>query len=431
MPPPPESEPPPPLGYSADGDLPGSGEPGDDLELRISTLGARLRASLEECLRGVPDAPRRPQLLADRIGVEKVLTSRLLRALDSHDPIAVVRHCPGPPPLRRVIEGARRAGAPATALDAAAAAVDDFEHLLRVEIGDRGYLDTILAGWLPEARGEFELRSKQTASRALAQLLGASAELLFSTVLVHPSADGEHLDLVWLIGVYGLRRLRPGAAVRFTTRRVAGGDRPRSPLTLEGTAAEALELEGLRLDQFCQAPPAPLAVQAVGEVMHYHLAGRGFGPRSAVDLVLAEVNRAEIPAAVPAGSGRRGYFFAEVTPPTRLLVFDVLVHEQAYPGREPELGLYDTSFEGVADVNRRERDVSRLPLHEKVQPLGRGLDSFASSEVPNHGPLLRHVFARTGFDAQHFRGYRVRIDYPVYGSQVTLSFAAPERSPAP
>src|SRR4029453_10828861 len=100
-----------------------------------------------------------------------------------------------------------------------------------------------------------------------------------ATAMLYPSADGEHLDVVWVSGLLGLHRLRPGAAVKFATRRLAGGDQPRKPMTLDGHSVD--DLEGVRLDEYCSSPPPRLNIQRAGEVVHYTLAGDAFGPRSA------------------------------------------------------------------------------------------------------------------------------------------------------
>jgi len=134
---------------------------------------------------------------------------------------------------------------------------------------------------------------------------------------------------------------------------------------------------------------------------------------------------------VPPELGRRGYVFSEISTPARGLVFDVLVHTEVYPGAEPELAIYDTALNGVADVNDRSRDVDRLDLLEMITHLGTGPARLRAAGAPRYADLLRHVFARTGWDASRFRGYRVRIDYPLYGSQVALSFAPPAPPPAP
>lgn len=400
-------------------------DPGGGLEERVHALGRSLRQSLERLVTEVPGGPQGPQRLATALGLDKVLASRLLKALRSPDPLAVVHRLPGPEPLRRALRAARKVGASQDAVREASASIEAFDAFIREEAGDRSSLDAILSAWLPEARREFELRRKQAAFKALSQLKGAYAELDHSAVFLAPAADGRHLDVVWLIGMADLQRLRPGVVVKFDTRRLIAGGRPRRPTTLDGKEIEGLD-PALRLDEFCDGPPAPLEARPVGDVVHYTLGDAGFGPRSGVDILFAEVNRAEIPRRVPHGSGRRGYVFADVKVPAKRLYLDVFVHREVYPASEPELVLYDTTIDGVADVNDPIRDIDRLDQDETIRPLGVGV---AKADIPAFSrriELLEHALRKLGWDAQDFRGYRVEIDYPIYGSQIVVAFEAPE-----
>ena len=402
---------------------PGHRPPGEGLEQRVAATGARLREALAALVAGVPGEPQGPQRLATVLGLDKVLASRLLKALRSSDPLTVVHRAPGPEPMRRVARAARRVGVAAERVEAATAAIDEFDQLIRREAGDRSGFDAMLSAWLPEARREFELRRKQAAFKALSQLKGACGEIDHSAVFLSPADDPARLDVVWLIGVAGLRRLRPGVVVKFDTRRLDDGPAPRRPTDLEGQEIQGHER--VRLDQFCDAPPAPLEARPYGAVVHYTLGEVGFGPRSAVDILFAEVNRREMARYVPAGSGRRGYVFADVKVPVKKLYLDVFVHRDVYPGSEPELTLYDTAIDGVASVNDRSRDIDRLDLHETVLPLGQGVAKADIPDVPRWIPALEHVLDRLAWRADDFRGYRVCIEYPLYGSQVVLAFSAP------
>ncbi len=390
------------------------------LETRIAGLGESLAARVARLIAAVPGNPQGPVNLARAIGVDKVLASRVLRAASNKDPIAVLQMMPGPEPLRRLAIAAGRKGVSSELVEELQEAVDQFDELIRNEAGDRSALDAILSAWLPEARAEFELRRKQAAFRAMSQLKGQAAETFLSSVFMHPSSDGDHIDIVWLIGLLGMQRLRPGIVVKFATRRVSGEKAPRKPCTLDGVSVEGLD--GLRLDQFCSTPATKLQVHPVNEVVHYTLAQDGFGPHSAADLVFAEVNFAEIPRYVPAEKKRKRHVFAEITTPSRLLVFDALVHEDVFGGADPSLHIYDTAFEGIADVNDPSRDIDRMDLVESIQPLGRGIGKYRVSEVPWYSDLLKLVCTKLNWDGERFRAFRCRIDYPIYGSQVAMAF---------
>ncbi len=395
---------------------------GAHLEGRITDLGRELGERLSKVLAGLPDRAQGPQALAKALGLDKVLTSRLLKATRNRDALAVAYHVPGTEPLRRFLRAARRNGVPAEDVAAADDAVGRFAAFVRQEVGDRSALDALISAWLPEARREFELRRKQAAYKAMSQLKGASADLRIGTAVLHPSRDGERLDLVWVFGMFGLTRLRPGSRVTLSTRRMGPDAKGRRPTSLAGEAVE--ELVGLRLDQFCDAP-APLEVHHYDDEVHYALGESGFGPHSAVDIVLAEANVAELPRYMPPEIGRKAYFFSSVSTPSKALHLDVLLHDDVYPGAEPELRIYDMGFDGAADPNDRRRDKDRLELAEEVQRLGRGASGFRSAGIPRYADLVRHVFDAMGWEGERFRGFRCRVDYPIYGSQYVLAFDPP------
>jgi hypothetical protein len=249
-------------------------------------------------------------------------------------------------------------------------------------------------------------------------------DINLATVVLNPSQDGQHIDVVWINGLIGLHRVRPGVGVKISTRRMTKESQERRPMSLGGDSVE--HMDGLQLREFCSEPMPRLKVQQAGEVVHYMLDEDGFGPSAGVDVVFAEANIAELPRFIPRGSNRKSYFFAEVVTPARLLHFDILVHEDLYPGQEPQLRLYDTSFEGVANPNNPSRDMDQLDLLESLDSLGTGISRFRSMDVPRYAELVRHAFERMRFDGARFRGHRCRIDYPVYGSQVTGIFKAQE-----
>ncbi len=396
-----------------------------DLEVHIAQTGDRLLAGLSSVVDSLR-APTGPQALATELGIDKVLASRVLKAIQSPDPMSVVHRAPGPEPLRRVLKASAKRGVPPELIANAEAAVDRFEALIRDRIGDRSALEAIVSAWAPDARREFELRRKQTAFRAMSQLKGVQASVNLASVFLHPSPGDERLDVVWITGLLGLQRIRPGAAVKFATRRMNGsadGDRDRRPLDLGGTPVS--DYRGLQLERFCSTPTPPLEVHHVGEVVHYTLGDTGFGPRSEVDIVFGEANIAELDRYIePGEAGKKAYVFAEVLTPSRTLQLDLFVHRDLYPDQHPSLLIYDTASEGVANINDRSRDIDRLDLMESIESLGQGIARCRSSDVPRYGDLLGEVCERLGWDGGSFRAFRCRIDYPLYGSQVAMALNA-------
>lgn len=394
-------------------------------EDRVTALGRSLSGSLTRLLDAAPGRPQGPVQLARALGVDKVLASRVIRAAGSRDPVSALRFMPGPAPLRRLAEAAGSRGVPSALVSELQHAVDGFEDLIRTEAGDRSGLDAMLASWLPEARGEFELRRKQSVFRAMSQLLGKCADTELAVAIFHPTHDGKRITVVWVTGFLGLQRLRPEVSVRFASRRVgalAAGETPRTLLSLDGKPAAGIE--DLCLPQYCTSPMPRLESRRVDDVVHYVLAEPAYGPRSRLDLVYAELTPAELPRFVERKPGRKRHVFAEVSVPAERLEFDVLIHRDLLGATAPELHIYDTAFEGIASVNDRSRDMDRLELHETLQPMGAGLGRLRLASAPWNVELLDGICRTQGWDSQSLHAFRTSVDYPLYGSQVTVAWDA-------
>jgi len=395
------------------------------LEQKITRIGNDLSRTIGTVVTEVDETG--PVALARRLGLDKVLTSRVLRALRNKDAMAVINLSPGPEPLRRLLRAAARAGVGAELIAEAEQAVEAFDTLIRRDVGGRSALDSIISAWLPEARADFELRRKKAAFKAMSQLKGVMARSHILTFMLAPSEDGVSIDYVWLFGLTGLQRLRPGAPVHFASTRVSKQKvPPREALSLDGHPLDRTD-QGL-LEPFCSAPTPQLNVSGVGDTVHYALPDHGFGPESAIDIVCANLNRKARKRYDRSGHNRRTSYYAQIRTPVQTLHFDVLVHEDVYAGADPALTIYDTSVDGTADINDPARDVDRYDLLESVQNLGVGINRFRNTDLPMYARLISHVCSKTGWDGGRFRGYRCRIECPVYGSQVVLAFDVPEQA---
>lgn len=388
-----------------------------ELERRIGQVGLDLAGAIRRVVDSVPGAPLRPQELARVLGVNKDLSSRVLTAASKKDALAAAHYMPGPEPLRQLLKAASRKGVAADLIRAAEEAIADFERLIRSTGGDRAGLDAIIGAWLPDARERFETGAKQTMFRGAASLKGVMAETSLVSFLVHPNATKpDRADLLMFGAIVGLRRLRPGAVLRFTT---LTNNRP------EATQHELNErVRGILLDEFCSPSPARVEARQEGPRVHYVLQGDDVGPTSAADLFMAEFHPDQH-ARTQTDAARRAWLSGLADQPVRTQIVDVLLHRDVWPGSDPELRIYDTVINGIVRGADKHREIDRLDLAESVQSLGQGLARFRASEIPNYVEALRTVCARRGWNGNDFRGYRCRIDYPFYGSQVCMLFELP------
>ena len=93
------------------------------LDARIMGVGRDLAQAFGGVLEAIPGSPHRPQWLARTLGVNTVLTSRILKMARQEDPLAVAYLVPGPEPLRRVLRAAERKRVDAGLIGRARAAV--------------------------------------------------------------------------------------------------------------------------------------------------------------------------------------------------------------------------------------------------------------------------------------------------------------------
>ena len=391
-----------------------------DLTTTILGIGRELAASLARVLDELPAGHAGPQRLATEMGLDKAFTSRLLRAARHSHPGGTLHHLPGPAPLRRFLRNARRSGVTQPTLVLAENAVGEFARLLEEVMGDRGALAAVLAAWIPEARREFFARRKQAAFRAMSELRGAACDAVTASVFLSPGSSGR-IDVLWLEGLWGLRKLRPGVAVKLTSRRLSGEAHERRPTTLEGEPL-ADAARGY-LTEFTTLEPDALTVRVAGDRVDYLIKSDEYGPRSSADLVWAETLVDEMPLQPP--TNRQAYAFADVCVPSRTLVFDAFLHEELLGTGEPELAIYDTSFAGAVDPNDPSRACDLVDHAEKLELLGHGLNGIELDALPAYGELLQYVHRVSGSDPARFHGYRAQVQYPLYGTQITMSFASP------
>lgn len=387
---------------------------------RVTRTAESLQQSIAELLDALPGAPLRPQELARNLGLKKDLPSRLLRATAQPDPLASIHQMPGPEALRLLVDAAQQQLDDATTLQRARHAIDSYEQLVRDTAGDRKRFDTLLSGWLPEVRERVDLVCRQSVYKGISGIKGIAIDFKFAASILQPSQDRQHVDVAWLIGALGVRRLRDGAPVRFTIRTL------NTPDSFFAANDHADNPHPLELDQFIPHPRGRLSAHPAEHLTHFHLESPSLGAKAATNVLFAQLKRHVLHRyeTSPQAPRLRGTV-AEADLPIRTLLFDTIVHRDLYPDQEPQLIMHDTASRGLASVNDPSRVHDRIEHTQSVAKLGNDLSKLRVAEYPHYTPLLLHTCERLGWDPDAFRAFRCRIDYPLYGSQVHMVFPAP------
>jgi len=394
------------------------------IETRISECGDRLLSTLTGVLDAIPESAQGPQRLARALGIDKVLASRILKAMRTDDALCAVHRMPGPDPLRRFIDASSSHGLATERARAAREAIGSYERLITVEIGDRSALEAVLSAWVPEAKRDFQTRRKQSAYRSMSQLKGVAVQTYAETAFLRPSQrDETKIDVIWMKRLVGLQRLRPHARIMLSSfRGVEGVEDPneRRPLDIDGKPIDSFG--AIVVDDYSTIAPGALSAVQRGEIVYYMLTDDAFGPDDAIDLCTVEVNYDELPRYIKPGNNRVAWFSSEVIIPARRQQLVVFVHRDLYGGASPRLRFYDTAITGIIDVNHPSSDMSELDLSETLEELDRGIAGARTSHIPGYHRILADITSRTGIDTDALRGYRCLIDYPIYGCQTAMLF---------
>ena len=385
------------------------------LEQRIVSTSETLVRSLEEVILGLPTRPDRPVMLARALGLNKDFSSRLMSALRKNDAFAALHTLPGPAPLQQMLDAARAQNVDPVIIDAATVAVEAFAELIQTEFEARSGLDALLSASLPDARERYELTAKQAIYRGQVGIKGVSVDTMLVTFLVGPpNPETQRCDTVVINACYGLRRVRPGAHFEMNT-----------TLRERGNRTE-FDTQGTVLADYCSPTPPPMQTVREGDRVRYLLDDKTLGYRSPIDFVTREAYSQNHPLTLKDSDTPSRWFYALVDAPAKTLAFDILIHRDVWLGVDPDLAIFDSAIHGELDLRKDIPVTQRMELAEKVTPLGVGTRNFRSADAPRYIDMLSSAIGGTGWNLDEFRGYRCRVTYPVFGSQVCTSFCLRE-----
>lgn len=387
----------------------------DRMDARIRPVAEGLSRAMRRLMDSIPGAPLGPTPLSRRLGINRVIASRLQNALACEDAYEVLHRVPGPESLRVVMQAAGRLGVRDDILEDANQAIEDFSQLIRADFGTRGALNAAISPHNEGLQRQFEHASRYHIFKGMRQVLGVEADTWLTSMIFTPSPrDDSRLSVTTIQGAIGMRRLRPDAQAYFTFGPPFQGpdeehDLSRSPVGLE---------------EFYTHAPADLESHVAGGQLVHRLAGRSLGKRAVVDM-LAVSHDALGPLRYATPKRPRGGIVVFTDIPAKTLICDAILHESVFPGADPLLKFYKPGTRGPADPNDPLRDIDRIEFPERVDALGTRADRFGVPEIPRYDEMVRRVFGQIGHAPDAFRVYRLRMAYPVPGFQSVMAFDAP------
>lgn len=380
----------------------------------LRSVGEALRASLVEVIAGVPGGPHKPTPLSKKLGLSRVTVSRILRAIEHESPFEVLEALPGPESLRVVMAGAKKQGVSAALVTKGTAEIDRFAALIRDRYGTRAALDAAIRPHTGTLRERVDHAGRAEVFKGMSRILGVEAKTWLTSMLFTPSTDDASFCHVTTVhGAIGLRRLRPDTPVYFSF----------GPPPSDRGHDRALSVDEMSFDDLCENQPARVVTEMVGGRLVHRLLDERLGKDAVMDMLSVSVDARGSRRYADEQSALRGVsLFVDI--PVRVMVCDVVIHRDIFPGATPELIVFNPGARGPANPNDPSRTVDRVDVSATVESVDSD-ERFTIDEVPGYTEMMARVFDRLGKDASEYRVHRVRLSYPVTAFQHVVAFRAP------
>jgi hypothetical protein len=386
-----------------------------------------VRRSMAAIVERVCGGSPRAQDVTDRFGVYRKLGWQVWNVAFADDAMSAVRHLPNPRTLKVWREAAQGKGVSETMLRKLDDAIVRFRASADAHAPDREALEMLVSGRADSRRDEAtDAKWRRQGFVGNAYTWGVRAKCMVASAIILPSDSRDgYFDLIRMQALFGLMRTRPGVRWPFAQLRIrdSSGNAfsyEREPLAMSAT----FKRTGVPLlEKFCSRP-LPAVERKPGAtpgVVEDELLPGDVGQAAAADIVTGEHLRAVAPAWADE-PGRTTQFGTGVRTPSELLISDQLVHRDLYPNVTRELRVFG---ELMTPLSRDERDL--LPVAEKIQHLGRGVDGVATADAPRYHEILKFMIARSGHDAEEFDVFRVRMRYPPLPVSIVIRHEEPMR----
>lgn len=382
-----------------------------------------------EILDVLPGLTVKPQQIAKELSIDKKLAWSVLKIVQSTDPYAIAQYIPGNVAIGKFTASVSKIAELKPLVAGIDRAYADFEELIRVHAGDRTSLEMMLTACAKKDRGTADLSHRRMAFRGNSYIWGAQSKTQLTMVLAQPADDPSRIHLAAVNGFFRLRQLRGNAPLPIARIRHADSDGViRQPVALSPIDPTSSQSNGMSfLKDFCSNPlPKSRVVNAEDGFTNCELIGNDIGDTAAITCVEGNVayNAASRyrDEANPYADNR-----AAVCIPCEVLILDLVVREDTFGPITPRSMVRADLFHGLSGPLGLSSNI--LETDNEVNYLGKGPAVLHSQDVPQYPKMGRYIFDKLGWDGQRFDVYRLRIEYPVIPSAVSILFDMPDAPP--
>jgi hypothetical protein len=386
----------------------------------MAALQHAIRAALGDDDRGDTRAPAE---LSRDLGLDTKLGWKLHWMLSNADPFAAALFVPGRAGIGLFVEGLRRAGASPARLKEVEQAGEAFHRCVTRHAENRAGFDTLLGAHTSDDRANVEHR--KLAYQGARSIWGIESRCNMLTYIVHPSADGESMDIASVRGIIGCQRLRehvPWRVGRTVMRKPDSGVSSafrREPVdpALRGMQPGD-ELPVLRA--YCTDPLPPIdRVPGPHGAVEFQLGAGPVGKRGRFDLITGEVVRSmQQRYAEPGDPPLRMRFGVRI--PTQLAVFDVLMHREMFARSAPRVLMLSDLF--ASELGSQHQPADELPGAPPLEVLRASPEQTGLEDAPQFADAIDESLATLGWGPEGFDVFRVKMPYPPVPTTMVMEF---------
>lgn len=388
-----------------------------------------VRGAFTNLLASVQADPTRPQDLARRFGLNKNLAWRVSKLVTVTDPHAVISNLPGPASVGSFLRALEANGAPAEAISAAKEALERFDDMVELHVGDRSTLQLVLSSNAPHKVPQEHLHAtRKMAFQGNSSIWGIQARVRLASFFIAPNPDDPTwIDTASMGGLLDVRRLRADASVPLFLRFAYNDDGTER----SGPSPEPVDSNGspdnplMLIHEFCSTPVPSFDPIAGPGYTRYQLSPGPIGNRGLNSWVFGEVSRRFAPI-YRDEFNTFGEHAVPIQMPVEWLLVDIQIHKDLDFAQDPRVIAYSRLASGPSAAGEAECD--RLPLAEQVESIGHEPPIVATPLVPQYQSMVQRVYERMGWSGRDFHGYRFTMKFPPMPTSIVLQhdLAEPE-----
>lgn len=370
----------------------------------------------------LPPHQRQSYGMSRTLGVDRSVCQRVVTALKAtgqRPGLEVLARVPGIDGLTSFIGAFRDRGLPVAAIDAATAAAEQVHALIKDVSGSharlRARINATLTAAGTESDSKDEVESRRRMCADATRICGVHTRVLAYAGCVRPLPnDPTSVEFAMAKGLIGYSA-RPGGMALYEILLHSGNLSPMAQERQGNASSPPSFVHTLVPELSTQPLPMVTGPGPGGNTIELIDASRS---SELLDVVVTKRSPA-LPH--PATHEDRVLTSAlRIKVPTNRLIFDTYVHRSIAAAAKPAAGAYLWNHMLLSDPRKCWYD--RLPGMVRLEVLPDSAQSASTLAWPHHRRMTELLFDELAWPRDEFIGYRIDIEFPVWGSVYAVYF---------